>query len=354
MSDQCNKLKMIENIIEELLEIRGKPNGEHADLSDYEVLRVCQSVRQLFSDEDTILLRLEGPLIIVGDLHGQFQDLLQIFEKLGFPTDDRKYLFLGDYIDRGENSVEVITFLFCLKIKYPQSVFLLRGNHEIANVNAKYGFLEECKQLLSVDVWRSINDVFNFLPLAAVVNNSYFCVHGGITPQCKVLEDINTFHRPLYFVKETWCEDLLWSDPSDTIDGFKENERGQGYLFGESAAIEFLTNNNLQLIIRSHELAPEGIEHPFKSKKHVLTVFSAPNYCGDDKNVGAVIKVTKTKTLKFIFFQSENDYDETDSEPESESDSKSVSASNSDSEPNSQNQSQSDSEQIPVAVEVAT
>ncbi|OHT09231.1 serine/threonine-protein phosphatase PP1-like protein [Tritrichomonas foetus] len=367
---------MIDDIFQELLDIKGKSDGVHADLSDCEIFRLCQEVRPIITEEPT-LLQLDGPLYIIGDLHGQFQDLLQIFDRLGFPSEDHpkekfddrkdnnsstgnlneiateeesnenetssyettaseedansmpsenppiqikfhqvssksekkhkrisKYLFLGDYVDRGKNSIETISLLFCLKIKFPNQVFLLRGNHEISYVNEKYGFLDECSDLFSIDVWRSINAVFNYLPLAAVVNDRIFCVHGGITPNLAKLDDIKNIERPLSFVNDCKEEDLLWSDPTIKLSKYQESERGLGYLFGKSAATKFLKSNKLKMIIRSHEMVDDGYEYPFAPRKRVLTVFSAPNYCGTSGNTGAVVRVTKKRHIEFEFFKS--------------------------------------------------
>ena len=130
-----------------------------------------------------------------GDVHGQYYDLLRIFEYGGFPPDSN-YLFLGDYIDRGRQSIETIVLLLCYKIKYPENFFLLRGNHECAQINRIYGFYDECKRRYSIKLWRVFSDVFNCLPVSAPIDEKIFCMHGGLSPELKNLDQIKGIVRP--------------------------------------------------------------------------------------------------------------------------------------------------------------
>ncbi|KAJ3067717.1 hypothetical protein HK102_007349 [Quaeritorhiza haematococci] len=189
----------VDDIIARLLDVRnntgkgGKPSKSLC-LKNSEVMAVCHRAREIFM-EQPILLELNPPVNIVGDIHGQYPDLLRIFDLCGFPPSSN-YLFLGDYVDRGRQSLETILLLLCLKIKNPENFFILRGNHECASVNRVYGFYDECKRRVNLKVWKTFTDVFNCLPVAAVVAGKIFCVHGGLSPSLGSMDDIRGIQRP--------------------------------------------------------------------------------------------------------------------------------------------------------------
>jgi len=168
----------------------------------------------------------------IGDVHGQYYDLLRIFEYGGFPP-EANYLFLGDYIDRGKQSIETVCLLLCYKIKYPENFFLLRGNHECAQINRIYGFYDECKRRYSIRLWRVFSDVFNCLPVAALVDEKIFCMHGGLSPELKNLDQIKNIMRPTDVPDTGLLCDLLWSDPERGIETYGDNDRGVSFTFGE-------------------------------------------------------------------------------------------------------------------------
>ncbi|KAJ1642860.1 serine/threonine protein phosphatase Pzh1, partial [Coemansia asiatica] len=193
-------------------------------LRNSEIVAVCQAAREVFLAQPA-LLQLSAPVKIVGDIHGQYTDLLRLFDKCGFPP-SCNYLFLGDYVDRGKQSLETILLLMCFKIKFPDNFFLLRGNHECANVTRVYGFYDECKRRCNVKVWKAFMNTFNALPVAAVVASKIFCVHGGLSPDLISMDQIRQLARPCDVPDHGVLNDLLWSDPSDSAADWEENERG--------------------------------------------------------------------------------------------------------------------------------
>ncbi|KAI8595354.1 Metallo-dependent phosphatase-like protein [Dissophora ornata] len=264
-------------------------------LKNSEILYICQTAREILLSQPT-LIELNAPVKIVGDIHGQYTDLLRLFEMCGFPP-SANFLFLGDYVDRGKMSLETILLLFCYKIKYPENFFLLRGNHECANVTRVYGFYDECKRRASVKMWRAFVDVFNCLPLAAIVANKIFCVHGGLSPNLSSMDDIRALRRPTDVPDYGLLNDLLWSDPSDTALDWEDNERGVSYCFGRSIIQRFLNRHDFDLICRAHMVVEDGYE--FFNDRTLVTVFSAPNYCGEFDNYGAVMSVNEDLLCSF-------------------------------------------------------
>lgn len=142
-----------------------------------------------------ILLELEAPIKICGDVHGQFYDLLRLFEYGGYPPESN-YLFLGDYVDRGKQSLETISLLLAYKIKYPENFFITRGNHECASINRIYGFYDECKRRYSIKLWKNFTDCFNALPIVALLDDKILCMHGGLSPDLNSIDDIKKIVRP--------------------------------------------------------------------------------------------------------------------------------------------------------------
>ncbi|KAF9963393.1 serine/threonine protein phosphatase Pzh1 [Mortierella alpina] len=264
-------------------------------LKNSEILFICHQARDAFLSQPT-LIELNAPVKIVGDIHGQYTDLLRLFEMCGFPP-SANFLFLGDYVDRGRMSLETILLLFCYKIKYPENFFLLRGNHECANVTKVYGFYDECKRRASIKMWKAFVDVFNCLPLAGIVANKIFCVHGGLSPSLSTMDDIRALRRPTDVPDYGLLNDLLWSDPSDTTEDWEDNERGVSYCFGRSIIQKFLNKHDFDLVCRAHMVVEDGYE--FFNDRTLVTVFSAPNYCGEFDNFGAVMSVNEDLLCSF-------------------------------------------------------
>ena len=194
MSNQVERDINIDEFITRLQEVRGGRPGRTVNMTENEIKALCIKSREIFLQQP-ILLELEAPLKICGDIHGQYADLLRLFEYGGFPPDSN-YLFLGDYVDRGKQSLECICLLLCYKIKYPENFFLLRGNHECASINRIYGFYDECKRRFNIKLWKTFTDCFNCLPVAAVIDEKIFCCHGGLSPDLQSLEQIRRIMRP--------------------------------------------------------------------------------------------------------------------------------------------------------------
>jgi serine/threonine-protein phosphatase PP1 catalytic subunit len=243
-----------------------------------------------------VCLELSPKLNICGDIHGQYYDLLRLFEINGFPPQAR-YLFLGDYVDRGKQSIETICLLLAYKIKYPDDIYLLRGNHESANVCKVYGFYDECKKRLSVKSWKLFCNLFDHLPLSALIDKKILCMHGGISKELVNISQLKAFKRPLEIPEQGLACDLLWADPSETTSGWAANERGVSCTFGSKVLEAFLDKNDLDLVCRAHQVVEEGYE--FFGEQTLVTIFSAPNYLGEFDNNGAVMQVDKDLLCSF-------------------------------------------------------
>ena len=276
----------IENILERLLSVRGNKPGKTVDLKEEEIKYLIDKSMIIFK-EQKMLIELEAPLRVCGDIHGQYYDLLRIFEHCGFPG-EFNYLFLGDYVDRGKQSLETICLLLAYKIKYPSKVHLLRGNHESSVTNRIYGFYDECKRRYNVRLWRNFTELFNYLPVAALIDEKILCMHGGLSPDLRNFSSISEISRPTEIPDSGLLCDLLWSDPDKEVLDFDENDRGVSVVFGEKIVQEFNRKNDLDLIIRAHQVVDDGYE--FFAQRQLITIFSAPNYCGEfDNSAGIMI-----------------------------------------------------------------
>ncbi|XP_075099630.1 serine/threonine-protein phosphatase BSL3 isoform X3 [Nicotiana tabacum] len=288
-------------VIAHLLKPRGwkPPVRRQFFLDCNEMADLCDSAERIFASEPSVL-QLRAPIKIFGDLHGQFGDLMRLFDEYGSPSTAGDisyidYLFLGDYVDRGQHSLETITLLLALKVEYPLNVHLIRGNHEAADINALFGFRIECIERMGerdgIWAWHRFNRLFNWLPLAALIEKKIICMHGGIGRSINHVEQIENIQRPITMdAGSIVLMDLLWSDPTenDSVEGLRPNARGPGLVtFGPDRVMEFCNNNDLQLIVRAHECVMDGFER--FAQGHLITLFSATNYCGTANNAGAIL-----------------------------------------------------------------
>ncbi|KAK1394235.1 Serine/threonine-protein phosphatase [Heracleum sosnowskyi] len=255
-NEQGIEPSVLDDIINRLLEFRQARTARQVQLSETDIRQLCAASREIFLQQPN-LLELEAPIKICGDIHGQYGDLLRLFEYGGFPP-EANYLFLGDYVDRGKQSLETICLLLAYKIKYPENFFLLRGNHECASINRIYGFYDE--YLTNLDQIRNIT-------------------------------------RPTDVPDSGLVCDLLWSDPSREVKGWGMNDRGVSYTFGQDKVAEFLMQHDMDLVCRAHQVVEDGYE--FFAERQLVTIFSAPNYCGEFDNAGAMMSVDESLMCSF-------------------------------------------------------
>ncbi|KAG4301222.1 hypothetical protein PCANB_002466 [Pneumocystis canis] len=270
----------------------GRVNENHA-------LWIIQEGTKIFRNEPN-LIEIDAPITVCGDIHGQYYDLMKLFEVGGNPS-ETDYLFLGDYVDRGYFSVECVLYLWALKICYPNSIYLLRGNHECRHLTDYFTFKLECKHKYSENFYNVCIESFCSLPLAAIMNKQFFCTHGGLSPELNLLDDLKSINRFCEPPIHGMMTDLLWSDPSEdfgnekTDDLFVHNHlRGCSYFYSYNAVCAFLERNNLLSIIRAHEAQDSGYRIYQKTKStgfpSVMTIFSAPNYLDIYNNKAAILK----------------------------------------------------------------
>jgi serine/threonine-protein phosphatase 2B catalytic subunit len=268
-------------------------------LTEEQALWIINKGAELLRAEPN-LLEMDAPITVCGDVHGQYYDLMKLFEVGGDPAETR-YLFLGDYVDRGYFSIECVLYLWCLKIHYPKTLWLLRGNHECRHLTDYFTFKLECKHKYSEAVYEACMDSFCALPLAAVMNKQFLCIHGGLSPELHTLDDLRSIDRFREPPNQGLMCDILWADPLEdfgqekTSDYFLHNHvRGCSYFFSYPAACNFLEKNNLLSIIRAHEAQDSGYRMYRKTRTtgfpSVMTIFSAPNYLDVYNNKAAVLK----------------------------------------------------------------
>jgi serine/threonine-protein phosphatase 4 catalytic subunit len=268
-------------------------------IKESEVKSLCTRAREILVEECNVQ-RVDAPVTVCGDIHGQFYDLIELF-RVGGQCPDTNYLFMGDFVDRGFYSVETFLLLLALKVRYPDRITLIRGNHESRQITQVYGFYDEClRKYGSVNVWRYCTEIFDYLSLAAVVEDRVFCVHGGLSPSINTLDDIRSIDRKQEVPHDGAMCDLMWSDPED-LEGWGLSPRGAGYLFGADIVKTFNQTNGIELIARAHQLVMEGLKWMFEER--LVTVWSAPNYCYRCGNVAAVLEFDENLKRSYKIFE---------------------------------------------------
>ena len=286
--DQFSHMSGMDDKINKLLQC--KP------LTEQEVKDLCEKAKEILSKEQNVQ-PVKAPVTVCGDIHGQFHDLRELF-RLGGKLPETNYLFMGDYVDRGHYSVETVSLLIALKVRYPSRLTILRGNHESRQITQVYGFYDEClRKYGNSNVWKSLIELFDYLPLTAVVQDQIFCLHGGLSPSIETLDQIKQLDREQEVPHEGPICDLLWSDPDDRM-GWGISPRGAGYSFGQDITENFNQTNSLKLVSRAHQLVMNG--YNWSHDKNIVTVFSAPNYCYRCGNEAAIMEVDEFMKNEFL------------------------------------------------------
>ncbi|ETP34624.1 hypothetical protein F442_17072 [Phytophthora nicotianae P10297] len=311
--DDVITLKSVENLIDSCRNGRKIPRNV--------VVRVINEAIVLFRKDPTMVEFQIAPanhITIIGDLHGQLDDLLLILRENGVPSESNPYLFNGDFVDRGDRGVEIAIIIYLFKLLYPRHVLLNRGNHEENSITQVFGFMKECEVKYDRFVYDLFCESFRYLPLATLIDDRVLVVHGGIPRENIPVKELNTLDRAGYDLtryrtkpksrkdrephrKMQIIRDLLWSDPKASK-GYEENKRGAGTIYGPDIVQKFMTKNKLALVVRSHECVPRGFDWPYKEKGMLVTLFSASNYCGKANNLGCFMRVPSGKD-KPAFFQ---------------------------------------------------
>ncbi|EFO28225.2 hypothetical protein LOAG_00253 [Loa loa] len=261
-----------------------------------EEILALMSTAGLIMMEEGSLVEVEVPIKVVGDIHGQYEDMHKLFGVIG-RVPEVKMIFLGDYIDRGPQSIETMIYLLCLKVKYRDRIFLLRGNHETPAVNRIYGFYNECALKYGVGLWWDFQSFFNRMPMAGLISKRVLCMHGGLSPHLTSLEQIRQIKRPCEPLDRGLLIDLVWSDPTNKGDGWFYSPRGLSYSFGKGALLAACKLLKIDLVIRAHQVVQDGYE--LMVGKKLITIFSAPNYAGQFNNAGAVVCIDDDLQVTF-------------------------------------------------------
>lgn len=272
---------------------------EREKLAEEDVKQLCEKAKEILAEESNVQ-PVPCPVTICGDVHGQFYDLLELF-RIGGKLPDTNYLFTGDYVDRGYYSLETVTLLVCLKVRFRDRITILRGNHESRQITQVYGFYDEClRKYGNANVWKYFTDLFDYLPMTALVAGKIFCLHGGLSPSLDTLDQARALDRVQEVPHEGPMCDLVWSDPDDRS-GWGISPRGAGYTFGQDVTESFNHHNNLDLVSRAHQLVMEGYQ--WAHNRGIVTIFSAPNYCYRCGNLAAIMEVDERMQYSFIPFE---------------------------------------------------
>lgn len=278
-------MEILSQTITDIITVLNGSDSKHYQ-NTQSIIDIIDAASEIFENEPSFI-QATGNYMVIGDIHGNVDILLRIFSKNGYP-DESKYIFLGDYVDRGSNSVEVIAILFAFKILYPENIYLIRGNHESRSLTSFYGFKNECELHFNLDLYDHAMDAFDNLPMGAILNNEVLCLHGGIPRNINSREELFAIEKTDGEPNPGPVTDILWSDPSNDEEMNGKCVRGAGCIYGHDQVCDFLKKLNLSLICRSHEECQEGFNFPFEDQI-LITIFSSANYC-DSKNYASIMK----------------------------------------------------------------
>ncbi|KAF7639056.1 Serine/threonine-protein phosphatase [Meloidogyne graminicola] len=296
-------LAEVDGLIERILLTSSQRFTQLVTAADIKAL--CNSAIDVLRSQPS-LVEIDPPVVVCGDIHGQFSDLMRIFSRVGFPP-LKNFLFLGDYVDRGRQSIETAVLLLAYKTRYPANFFLLRGNHECSNINRVYGFLEEIRRRFPHDtqsLWIAFNKAFAWLPFTALVGGRVLCMHGGISDRLRNLDQLRNLRRPVpdFDATNPTIElDLLWADPENGIQGCVKSPRGASVMFGEDVVARICKQLDIDLVVRAHQVVQDGAE--FFANRKLITLFSAPHYAAQYNNAGATMFIDENLRCSFQVFQ---------------------------------------------------
>ncbi|CAJ0572107.1 unnamed protein product, partial [Mesorhabditis spiculigera] len=262
-----------------------------------QVIQVIEDAKKVFMSENC-LAEQQVPCKVIGDIHGQYQDMHKLFDIIGRVPKER-LVFLGDYVDRGPQSIETIIYLFALKIRHPEYITLLRGNHETPAINKIYGFYNECVLKYGypgIGLWWDFQSCFNRMPMAGLIAKKILCMHGGLSPYLGSLDTIRGIIRPCEPLDTGLLIDLLWADPTNAGEGWYNSIRGISLMFGKGVVVEACKMLGIDMIVRAHQVIQDGYE--IMAGRKLITVFSAPNYCNQFNNTAAVVCFDADMKLK--------------------------------------------------------
>ena len=265
------------------------------------LLQSLLSTAKSIFEEEPVILSIPVPTVVVGDIHGHILDLFRILKEHQLPPATR-YLFLGDFVDRGEFSTEVMILVLTLKVLYPDDVFIVRGNHEFEPIVDHAGFYRELYNMYNDDSMKNLfMETFSYMPLAANAQGFALCVHGGIGPSWFFLEQLKELKRPITDFDNQLVTEILWSDPTENVESYEESHRGMGVHFGKTPMMNFLQRTGFTYLIRGHQCVKGGCETSLNSR--VITVFSASNYCGCDDNKSGVLILQREETYETATYE---------------------------------------------------
>lgn len=309
----------IDELILKVLSVGHPEKSLTKTVKEHELIQLCQMAKKSFLDQP-VMLEVDAPIKVCGDVHGQYSgkcsftltgkfiiiiDVIRMFSIARFPPHSN-YIFLGDYVDRGRQNLELITLFLCYKIKFYDRFYMLRGNHECPAVNRVYGFYEECnKRYASTRLWLAFQEAFAAMPFTGLISGRILCMHGGLSPKLTNLDVLRDLTRPMDPPSPSLHIDLLWSDPDNSVIDWLPNVRGVSYIFGPNVVKKQIETLGIDLIARAHQVVQDGYE--FFAEKKLVTIFSAPHYCGQFDNSAAIMNVDDNLICSFhVGFYSKN------------------------------------------------